>query len=155
MNGVLKAIPKATVYRIAGGVALLSALSAFALAALLRPYLGDVVGYVFVPLLVALLAWAIAGAVRLRLVGFLPSEADHFIPDALRPWIRFWLLVRLGLLGAMLLLLAATVVTASGGGPVNYCVEALVFVVIVRLLVDLIFGAAFNVGIISRRHRPR
>jgi hypothetical protein len=154
MNGVLRAIPKATVYRIAGGVALLSAISAFALAALFRPYLGDVVGYVLVPLLVALLAWAIAVAARLRLVGFLPSEADHFISDALRPWIRFWLLVRLGLLGAMLLLLAAIVATAIGGGSINYCVNALVFVVIVRLLVDLVFGAAFNVGIISRRHSP-
>ena len=155
MNGVLKAIPKAIVYRVAGGVALLSALSAFAVAALLRPYLGDVVGYVFVPLLVALLAWAVAGAVRLRVVGFLPSEADHFIPDALRPWIRFWLLVRLGLLGALLLLLAAIVITAIVGGPVNYSVNALVFVVIVRMLVDLVFGAAFNVGIISRRHSAR
>ncbi len=155
MNGSLKAIPKATIYRLAGGVALLSALLAFTVATLLRPHLGDVVEYVFVPLLVALLAWAIALVVRLRLVGPMPSEAEHFIPYALRPWIRFWLLVRLGLLGAMLLLLAAVVITAIGGGPVNYCVNALAFVVIIRMLVDLVFGAALNVGIISRRHSAR
>lgn len=156
MNAALKAsaraVPKATIYRVAGGVAFGSALVSVAVAALIGPHLGTVAVYALVPLLAALFVWAVAGAARLRLVGFLPSEADHFIPPALQPWIRFWLLARFGLLGAMLLLLLGTVVTAVAGGPAKYCIEGLVYVVIVRMLMDLIFGAAFNMGIISRRH---
>jgi hypothetical protein len=69
----------------------------------------------------------------------------------LQPWIRFWLLVRFGLLGAMLLLLLAIVGTAIAGGRITHPVDALVYVVIVRMFMDVTFGAAFNVGIIVRR----
>ena len=159
MNVILRAtaqsLPKATVYRIAGAVALASAALALAFVALFHPYLGTAVGYVIIPLLAAALAWACAGAARLRLVGFLPSDGDHFIPSVLQPWIRFWLLVRFGLLGAMLLLLAAIIVTVVAGGPVTYPVEAVVYVVIVRIFLDLAFGVAFNLGIIARRNVSR
>ena len=159
MTSVLRAtaqtVPKATLYRIAGGVALGSAALALAFVVFIHPYLGAIVGYFIVPFFAALLAWAIAGIVRLRLVGFLPSDADHFIPTALQPWIRFWLVVRFGLLGAMLLLLVAIVGTAVAGGPITYPVEAFVDVVIVRMLMDLAFGAAFNLGIVSHRHISR
>lgn len=128
---------------------------ALAFVALIHPYLGTVVGYVFVPLLAALLAWALAGVVRLRLVGFLPSAADDFIPSALQPWIRFWLVVRFGLLGGGLLLLVSIVGAALAGGPITFPVEAFVYVVIVRMFMDLVFGTAFNLGIISRRHMSR
>ena len=74
-------------------------MAALAVSALLRPYLGSVAGYAVVPLLVGLFVWIIAAVARLRIVGFLPSDADHLIPTALQPWIRFWLLARLGLLG--------------------------------------------------------
>jgi hypothetical protein len=159
MNGILRAtaqtVPKAMLYRVAGGVALGSAALALAFVAIIHPYLGTVVGYVVVPLLAALLVWAIAGVVRLRLVGFLPSDADHYIPTTLQPWIRFWLVVRFGLLGAMLLLLVAIVGAAVAGAPITYSVEAFVYVGIVRMFMDLIFGAAFNLCIISRRHITR
>ena len=159
MNGALKATaqpwPKPVVYWVAGGVALGSTVLAIAFVALVHPYLGTVVGYVFVPLLAALLVWAIAGAVRLKLVGFLSSDADHFIPPRLQPWIRFWLVARLGLLGTIALLIVAIVGTVLAGGTASYSVEALVYVVIVRMFMDLIFGAAFNLGIVSRRHTLR
>lgn len=156
MKSALKAtaqtVPKATIYPVAGSVAFGAAVAAVAVSALVRAILGTVSLYGFVPLLVALAAWAVAGVARLRLVGFLPSEADHLIPAVLQPWIRFWLLARFGLLGAMLLLLLATIVTALAGGPAKLCFEAFIYVVIVRMFMDLIFGAAFNVGIIARRH---
>jgi hypothetical protein len=116
--------------------------------------MGVVVGYVLWPLLVALVAWLVASVLRLRLVGFLPAQPndDDFISPALQPWIRFWLLARFGLLGAMLLLLLAIVATALVGRGANYCVQAFVYLVMVRLLMDSGFGAVFNLGIITRRH---
>lgn len=157
MNGVLKAttqtVSKATVYRLAAAVALGSAATAVGIASLLQPAMGVVAGYVLWPLLVSLGLWLVASVLRLRLVGFLPSQPndDDFISPALQPWIRFWLLSRFGLLGAMLLLFLAIVATALAGRGVNYCVQALVYVVMVRLLLDSGFGAAFNLGIITRR----
>jgi hypothetical protein len=157
MNGVLRAtaqaVSKATMYRVAAGVALGSAAVAVAVAWLLHPSMGAVIGYVLWPFLALSLAWVVVGISRLRLVGFLPGQPndDDFIPRALQPWIRFWLLSRFGLLGAMLLVFLAIVITAVSGRGANYCVEALVYVVAVRMFMDLGFGAAFNLGIITRR----
>jgi hypothetical protein len=157
MNGILRAtaqtVPKATIYRVAAGVALASAVLALGITFILRPSLGAVVGFVMWPFLAALVAWVVAGILRLRLVGYLPGQPkdDDYIPRALQPWIRFWLLTRFGLLGAMLALLVAVIATAVAGRGVNYGVEALVYVVMVRMFLDLGFGAAFNLGIITRR----
>jgi hypothetical protein len=156
MNGVLRtaaqAVPKATIYRVAAGVALGSVALALGVA-FLGPSMGALVGYIVWPILAALVASLVAGILRLRLVGHLPSQPkdDDFIPRALQPWIRFWLLARFGLLGAMLALLVAIVATAVAGRGVSYALEAFVYVVIVRILMDLGFGAAFNFGIIIRR----
>lgn len=155
MNGVLKAsaqgVPKATLYRVAGISALFAAILGLAVSSVLRPDLGTVFIYAAVPFFAALLVWTVAGVARLRLVGFLPSDADHFIPVALQPWIRCWLLLRFGLLGAMFLLLLSIIGTAVVDGSLRYSAEALVYVVWFRMFIDLVFGAAFNLGIISRR----
>ena len=157
MNGVLRttaqAVPKATIYRVAAGVAAVSVVLALGSAFILRPAMGAVVQYLIWPFLMALVAWVVAGILRLRLVGYLPGQPndDDFIPRALQPWIRFWLLTRFGLLGAMLALLLVIIVTALAKQGVNYGVEALVYVVVVRMFMDLGFGAAFNLGIILRR----
>src|SRR4051794_2476786 len=133
MNGILMAtaqtVPKATIYRVTAGVALGSAVLALSIAFLLRPSLGAVTGYVVWPFLVALIAWVIAGILRLRLVGRLPSQAndDDYIPRPLQPWIRLWLLVRFGLLAALLPILLAIVAAAAAGRGANYAVEALVY----------------------------
>ncbi len=156
MNGVLRttarAVPKATIYRVAAGVALGSVALALGIA-FLGPSMGALVGYIVWPILAALVASLVAGILRLRLVGYLPSQPkdDDFIPLALQPWIRFWLLARFGLLGATLALLVAIVATAVAGRGVSHALEAFVYVVIVRILMDLGFGAAFNLGIIIRR----
>jgi hypothetical protein len=161
MNGILRAtaqaVPKATIYRVAASVALGSVALALGVAFLLRPSMGTVVGYVVWPLLATLLAGGITGVLRLRLVGYLPSQPkdDDFIPRGLQPWIRFWLLARFGLLGAMLALLLAVVVTAVAKQGVNYAGEALVYVVMLKMFVDVGFGAAFNLGIIARRRSVR
>lgn len=157
MNGVLRAtaqtVSKATLYRIAAGVGFGSAAIAVAIATLLRPSMGAVFGYLVGPFLAAFVVWAVAGITRLRLVGHLPGQPndDDFIPRNLQPWIRFWLLARIGLLVGMLVLLLATVATVVAGRGANYCIEALVYVVVVRMFVDLAFGAAFNLGIVTRR----
>jgi hypothetical protein len=157
MNGVMRAtaqaVPEATIYRVAAGVALMSAALALGIALIFRPAMSSVVEYALWPFLIALVAWIVAGTLRLRLVGYLPDEPndDDFIPRALQPWIRFWLMTRLGLLGAMLALLVVAIATVLAGGGVNYSVQALVYVIVVRMFMDLSFGAAFNLGIITRR----
>jgi len=157
MNGILRStaqtVPKATVYRVAGSVALMSAAVALGIAFILQPSMGAVVIYAVWPFLLALLASVVAGVLRLRLVGYLPAQPkdDDFIPSGLQPWIRFWLLTRFGLFGAMLALVLAIIATAVAGWDVNYGAEALVYVVLVRIFMDLGFGAAFNLGIIARR----
>jgi hypothetical protein len=137
----------------AAGAALASATVAVGISALLRPSMGAVVLYLFWPFMALAGVWVVAGIARLRLVGFLPGQPndDDFIPRALQPWIRFWLLSRFGLFGGMLVLLLAIVVTALAGRGVNYCAEALVYVVMPRMFMDLGFGAALNFGIITRR----
>lgn len=152
LRETIQTIPKTTIYRVAGGVALVSAIAALAVSALLRPYLGSVVGHAVVPFVAALVVWTSAGVTRLRVVGFLPSQADHLIPARLEPWLRVWLLARFGFLGSMLLVLVAIVAVAVAGGPFHYGVDAFVYVAIARMFMDLIFGTALNVGIIARRH---
>ena len=160
MNGILRAtgqaVPKATIYRIAAGVALGSAFLALGIAFILRPSISAVVGYVLWPLLLASVAWAVAGILRLRLVGYLPGQPidDDYIPRPLQAWIRFLLLMRLGLLGAMLALLLAVIATAVARWGVQYAVDALIYVVLVKVFMDLGFGAAFDLGIIMRRRTP-
>jgi hypothetical protein len=72
MNAALKAtaqaVPKATIYRVAGGVALGAAIASFAIASLLHPYLGSVFLYAAFPLLAAFALFIILAVVRLRLV---------------------------------------------------------------------------------------
>lgn len=108
------------------------------------------------PALAAWTAYVIAGIARLRLVGFLPTNArtDDFIPAALQPWIRFWLVTRFGLLWAMLFLVITTIAAAIIHRAFNLVAFALVYVVGVRILMDGAFGAALNIGVISRRRHP-
>jgi hypothetical protein len=159
MNGVLRAtahaVPKATIYRVVAGVAVGSAVFSLGIAFIVRPSMVTVIGYIMWPLLVAVAAWIVAGILRLRLVGYLPGQPkdDDFIPRSLQPWIRFWLLTRLGLLGAMLGLSLAVIATAVIGAGLRFSVDALVYIVLVRTLMDLGFGAAFNLGIITRRRK--
>src|SRR5215213_1195258 len=117
MNGILRAIaqavPKATIYRVAASVALGSAILALGIALIFPHSMGAVVWYAVWPFLMAFAAWLIAGILRIRLVGYLPAQPkdDDFIPRALQPWIRFWLLTRFGLLGAMVPLFLALIAT--------------------------------------------
>lgn len=157
MNGVLKAaartVSKRTHYRVIARVAFGSVVIALATTTLLHPPMSEVFGHLVWPFLAALLVWAVAGISRLRLVGFLPGQPndDDFIPPTFRPWIRVWLLSRMGLLVGMLALLLAVVATAIAGRGAIYCIEALVYVVVVRIFMDLACGAAFNLGVITRR----
>ncbi len=138
-------------YGVAGGVALGSATAALGVAAIVRPYLGSVVGYVILPLLVVMAAAGVAFLARLRFVGFLPSEADDLIPAALQPWIRAWLMAGLGLLGAVLVVALVAIGSAVADGPARYGTDAFVYLVLTRMFFDLVFGTVLNVAII--RHR--
>jgi hypothetical protein len=148
-------IPKATIKRVVVTVAVLAAGLSLVIPAIFHFYLGTVLLYTAGPFLAAMLVWAIVGITRLRLVGLLPSMADHFIPLTLKPWIQFWMLFKLGLFGSMLLLLATAILSAVIGGPTEYFIEGLVYLVWFKLFIDLLFGTAFNAGIISRRKNTR
>ena len=144
-------VPKATVYRVAGGVALGCAIAALAVAAVFRPDLGSVIGYLILPLLLVMAASSVAFLARLRIIGFLPSEADQIIPTALQPWIRAWLVSRRGLLGAVLLVALFVIGRAVAGGPARYGVDAFVYLVLGHMFLDLVFWTVLNVAIIRGR----
>lgn len=146
-------MPKTTLYHVTGGVGLLSTFVALLIAFILQPDLGAFIGYAAPALVIALIAWAIGGILRLRLVGILPSKSndDDFIPRALQPWIRFWLLARFGLLAAVLALLLVAILAAIFGQGANHGLEAFVYIIWVRMIFDMGFGAALNFGIIARR----
>jgi hypothetical protein len=154
MNGVLKAttesLSKATIRRFLISIAVGSAISALAADVLLgHPWIR---GWTFlVPLSMAWGLWVIAFVVRLRFVGFLPTDAYRLIPAALQPWIRFWFLMRTGLLGGWALLLLAAVGTALVGGPIHYPLEAFFYLVLAQVLLDGLFGAVFNIGLVKGR----
>src|SRR5215472_2723597 len=150
MNGVLRAttesLSKGTIRRFLISLAVGSAISASAAAALFDP--PWTLGWeILVPLAIAGALWAVAFLVRLRVVGFLPTDAYRLIPTALQPWIRFWFLLRSGLIGGCALLLLAAIATALASGPTLYPLEALLYLVLVQVLTDGLFGAVFNIGI--------
>jgi hypothetical protein len=151
MNNALKAsiraIPERTVYAAAGSIAVAGAAIPILVVAG-GANLGVVVGYALLPFAIALVLWTAAWAARLRMVGSLPNDAAGLIPARLEPWIRAWLLIRLGLLASALLLIAAAIATAMAHGRFGYVIEAFVYAVWLRLFLDLVFGATLNVGMI-------
>ena len=148
-----RTMPKAVVIRVSGSIALLAATTAFAISAYWEPYFGNAVAYIALPLIVALLTWAIVWLARLMIVGLLPADSEHLIPAMLKRWIRSWLLLRFGLFGGVLLLLVAIVVAAIAGVWTSPLIEALFYVVTLQILLDLMFNTVLNVGIIRRRPR--
>lgn len=155
MNSALKAsiraVPEGTIYAVGGIVALAGAAIALVLVRIARLPFGIVVGCALVPFAAALLAWVVVAIARLRIVGWLPSDPEGLIPNALRPWIWAWLLIRFGLIGSGLLLIFAGVATAIAHGPLGRVVEAFVCVFWFRMFLDLTFGATFNAAVISTR----
>jgi len=153
MNGALKAsiraLPERTIYAVTGCVALLGA--TIAVIVVDRVGLGAIINDALVPFAVALIVWLVLGLARIRIVGFLPTGTEEPIPASLQPWIRSWLLVRFGLLGSALLLIIGAVVTAVVHGPLGSFVQAFACVVWFRILLDLIFGATFNAGVLYGR----
>ena len=111
---------------------------------------GVLVTYALWPFVAALLAWAILGLARLRLVGFHSSEGEDLVPRPLQPWIRAWLMARLGLLGSMSVLMLGALATAILHGRLVPFVQAFVSVVWFRIFLDLIFGAMINAAIIYK-----
>ena len=151
LEASIRAVPDRTIYAVVGSVAAAAAAVAIGLSAIANVPFGAVVSYALVPFAIALMAWLIVAVARLRMVGFLPSNAEGLIPTILQPWIRSWLLVRFGLLASGLLLILAAAATAFLHGPFGRVIEALICVFWFRLFLDLRFGTAFNLGVISSR----
>ena len=66
-RGAARTMPKTTLYHVTGGVGLLSTFVARLIAFILQPDLGAFIGYAAPALVIALIAWAIGGILRLRL----------------------------------------------------------------------------------------
>lgn len=159
MNATLKAImaavPDRTIRVVAGSVAVGAAAVVLLIVGLFRPSLGAGLNYALIPFAVAASMWAILIAIRVGLVGVLPKDARDVIvlPKRLMPWIRGWLLIRFGLLASgLLLVLIGVAVAVVQFNLLGVVIEAFVYLVWVRMLLDAVFGAAFNaVLILSRR----
>ena len=113
----------------------------------------DAVQYELATLGIALAAWFIVILVRLRLVGRLESDVRaDIIPRGLRPWIRGWLLVRFGLLGSSFLLLVLGVLAGVAQRELlSIVITAFMYLVWGRMLLDVVFDAAVNTGVILNR----
>ena len=132
-------------------IALAATLSAF-VASLLADF-GTVIDYVTAPLVATLAVWIVVGVVRLCVVGFLRTEDDDLIPPVFDRWFDGWFALRRGLSGALLLLWVAFIASAVSGGPVRICFEALVYLAFLYIVLNLGFGTALNIGILSRRRQ--
>ena len=120
------------------------------MAGLLRPSFGAVLGYALIPVLLSFAAFALVAIIRLQVVGWLPGHAGNdVIPKRLQPWIRWWLLIRFGLLGSGILLIFGGVLAAvAQRSLLGIFLQAFVYVVWLRILLDAVFGALFNAGVI-------
>lgn len=136
-----------------GGVALAGAALPLLLVALVRGPFGSIFTYALWPFGVAMVAWVVLAIARLRFVGFLPSNVEGLIPNRLRPWFRWCLLVRFGLFGSWVMLIIAAIATGIAHGPVGRVIMAFVFAVWFRMFLDLVFGAIFNAGLIWSHRR--
>jgi hypothetical protein len=155
VNGPLKTfaqkIPESTIKLVSGSVAVAGAALSLLSAVAIGPNLGVVMVFALPPVLVAIVAFLVTAVLRLRLVGFLTNPSDDVIPKRLQPWIRWWLLLRFGLLGSGFLLIVSAIAVAVLRGPVSVWIQALVYLFILRLLLDMTFGTAFDVGMILTR----
>jgi hypothetical protein len=72
------------------------------------------------------------------------------IPNRLKRWIRWWLLVRFGLLGSGLIIIVAGVVAVVAQFQLlAVAVQAFIYIFFLRVFLDAVFGAVFNLGVIS------
>ena len=157
MNAALRAtiikVPERTIKAVTGGIALGSSSVSLFQAWLPPSSLGTGITYAILPLVVAVIAWLLLAIARLAIVGILPSDVqdDVVIPLPLQPWIRWWLLVRFGLLfGGVLVILIGAVGTMARLDFLGVAIHAFVDVVLVRVFLDAVFGAVFNAGVIHQ-----
>lgn len=157
MNAALKAsiraVPEQTIRIVVGAVAVASTAFALFIVGLFRPPLGVVLSYALIPVLLSFAVFVLVAIVRLQVVGWLPGDvSDDVIPKRLRSWIRWWLLVRFGLLGSGILLIFGGLLAAiAQRSLVGIVLQAFVYVVWLKFLLDAVFGALFNAGVISSR----
>ena len=156
MNAALKAtiaeVPERTIRAVCGSVAVGTAAAILFIVGLFHPSLGSAVAYGLIPFGIAVIAWAVLGTIRLWLAKFLPREISDVVvlPRRLQPWIRGWLMIRFGLLGGGLLLLVIGVaVGLTHRDLLGVVIQAFVFLVWGRILLDAAFGAAFNAWVIA------
>lgn len=105
---------------------------------------------------IAFIIWLVVVLARIRLVGFLPSDVrdDDVIPLSFQPLIRWWLMVRFGLLGSWLLVvLIALGLALVERKLASIAIQTLLYLAWGRMLLDAAFGAVFNAGIISMKRK--
>ena len=164
MNAILKstiaAVPERTIRTVCGSIAIGTAALILLGVSLFHPSLASAVAYGLGPFAIAVTAWAVLGAIRLWLVGFLPPDAnvEKIIPSRLQPWIRGWLLIRFGFQGSGLLILLVGVVLGFGmvvglahREMLGVVIRAFVFLAWGQISLDVLFAAAFNAWLVASR----
>ena len=136
-----------------GGTAVPIAVLALVASYLIGEHFGDVVVYSAVPLVVGLLIFFGACAIRARVFGRVPPDVEGFIPGPYKPIFLRWVLLRLGLFAAMLLLIAGTIVSGTAGYGVATGVQAIVYLVLIDIMAKVVFGTAMNY-LLLRQSQP-
>jgi hypothetical protein len=110
-----------------------------------------VVGYAILPLLIMALLHLFVWAVRIRKFGRYPEDIRPFIPDELNRTLGYMILVRLGILAAIVVVLAITIGTALAGYGWETGIHAVVGLLIASVLASLLFGTALNLLLLRSR----
>ena len=113
--------------------------------------------YAFAPLVFLLIIFFAAVMVRIRVFGRLPSDADRLrsevnsrLPTAILKLARFWAIFKIGILGAVILLLVGSVISGIAGTGIQRGVEGFVYLTLLMMFGNLVVGTVVNLNLVKQ-----
>jgi hypothetical protein len=140
--------------RISMGTALIAATLAVALSWYLGENAWIVTVYAVLPTFAALMgANFVAWIVRLRVIGFLPTDVSRLIPLGARHSARTWMIMRLGLFVAMIASIVAFVIALIVGLGSQLFFWTTAYIVFGSMIGTGVLGLVMNVAMVAHRKR--
>ena len=145
-----------------GGLALLLAGTAFGTSTIIGDAFGQVVLNVFFPLLLLLAIFFATVIFRIRVFGRLPSdlrriasEIDPRLPLAVLRPARLWAIFKIGIVGAVAILLIGSIISGVAGTGIRHGVYGFVYLTLLMMIGNLIVGSILNVEIAKLGRSPK
>ena len=140
-------------YRVAAIIAVPTATLALLASLLIGNRFREVIAAIALPFVFGCMIFFAAWMVRARIAGRLPRDIEPLIPKSIRPAFRWWIIFRVGVSVALVLLLAGTIASGIAGYNLAAGLYAIVYVVILDIALKLVLGTAMNL-VLLRRYRP-